>query len=59
MHTHFLQCASYMVALNLSKGILWNTKKNEMYEIEVPDRGAFRRAVLRAVTKRRMVEAEK
>ena len=59
MHTHFLQCASYMVALNLPKGILWNTRKNEMYEIEVSDREAFRRAVLRAVTKRRVVEAEK
>ena len=24
-HEHFLQCASYVVALGLEKGILWNT----------------------------------
>ncbi|ORX51145.1 P-loop containing nucleoside triphosphate hydrolase protein [Piromyces finnis] len=27
-YEHFLQCACYMVALNLEKGILWNTKNN-------------------------------
>ena len=25
-HEHFLQCASYMVALNIDKGVLWNTR---------------------------------
>lgn len=50
-HEHFLQCASYMVAMNLQKGILWNTRDNISYEIEVPDRKAFLDAVTRAVTK--------
>lgn len=50
-HEHFLQCASYMVALNLPKGILWNTRDNTSYEIEVPDRKAFLDAVAKAVTK--------
>ena len=50
-HEHFLQCASYMVAMNLQKGILWNTRDNTSYEIEVPDRKAFLDAVTRTVTK--------
>lgn len=50
-HEHFLQCASYMVALNLPKGILWNTKDNTLFEIEVPNRRAFLDAVARTVTK--------
>lgn len=50
-HEHFLQCASYMVAMNLQKGILWNTRDNTSYEIEVPDRKAFLDAITRTVTK--------
>lgn len=51
-HMHFLQCASYMVALNLHKGILWNTRNNSKFEIKIPNRTAFLDAVARAVTKR-------
>lgn len=40
-HEHFLQCACYVAALNLKKGILWNTRRNEMYEISVPDKEKF------------------
>ena len=54
MHEHFLQCACYMVAMNLPKGILWNTRDNSAYQITVPDRKAFLNAVARAVTKRRV-----
>ena len=50
-HEHFLQCASYMVAMNLQKGILWNTRDNTLYEIEVPNRKAFLNAVTKTVTK--------
>lgn len=50
-HEHFLQCASYMVAMNLSKGILWNTKDNTLYEVEISDRKAFLDAVIKTVTK--------
>ena len=50
-HEHFLQCAVYMVAMNLKKGILWNTKDNTLYEIEIPDRKAFMDKVTKAVTK--------
>ena len=50
-HEHFLQCASYMVAMNLKKGILWNTRDNISYEIEVPDRKVFLDAVTKAITK--------
>ena len=45
------QCASYMVAMNLQKGILWNTRDNTSCEIEVPDRTAFLDAVAKTVTK--------
>lgn len=50
-HEHFLQCASYVVAMDLPKGILWNTRDNTLYEIEVPDRKAFLDAVAKTVTK--------
>lgn len=51
MHEHFLQCACYVVASGLAKGILWNTRKNEMYEIEIPDGSQFKYAVAKAITK--------
>ncbi|MBO4847050.1 MAG: AAA family ATPase [Lachnospiraceae bacterium] len=50
-HEHFLQCASYMVASGLKRGILWNVRDNSMYEIEVPDKMAFLDAVTIAITK--------
>lgn len=50
-HEHFLQCASYMVAMNLQRGILWNTRDNTLYEVDVPNRKKFLNAVAKAVTK--------
>ncbi len=51
-HVHFLQCASYVVALGLSKGILWNTRNNAKFEIKIPNRATFLDAVAKTVTKR-------
>ena len=50
-HPHFLQCACYMVALGLEKGILWNTRDNKKFEIAVPDKEKFLDAVIKTVTK--------
>lgn len=50
-HEHFLQCACYVVALGLKKGILWNTRNNEQYEIRIPNTKAFLDAVVQTVTK--------
>lgn len=50
-HEHFLQCASYMVALNTDKGVLWNTRDNTAFQITIPDKTAFLNAVAKAVTK--------
>ena len=50
-HEHFLQLACYLVALHLEKGILWNVRNNEMYEVFIPDRKKFVEAVLKTVTK--------
>ncbi len=50
-HEHFLQCACYMVALKLKRGILWNTKDNKMYEIEIPNKKTFMDLVAKAITK--------
>lgn len=50
-HEHFLQCACYMVALKLNRGILWNTKDNKMYEIKIPNIKEFMDLVARAITK--------
>lgn len=51
IHEHYLQCALYMVAMNLRKEILWNTRDNTLYGIEVPDRKAFLDVVTKTITK--------
>lgn len=50
-HEHFLQCACYMIALDLEKGVLWNTQNNTMYEISIPDRKQFLNMVIQTITK--------
>lgn len=50
-HEHYLQCACYIVALGLSKGVLWNTRDNTAYEITVPDKKVFLDAVITTITK--------
>lgn len=53
-HVHFLQCACYMIALEIEKGILWNTRDNTRYEIHIPNKKAFLDAVAKATTKRKL-----
>ncbi len=50
-HEHFLQCACYVVAMGLEKGILWNTRDDQMYEVRVPNKPKFLNAVVNAITK--------
>ncbi len=50
-HEHFLQCACYVIALNLGVGLLWNVRDNTMYWIEVPDTKDFLDCVTKAVTR--------
>lgn len=50
-HEHFLQCASYVVAMGKKKGILWNTRDNTLFEITVPNKARFMDAVTNAITK--------
>ena len=50
-HRHFLQCASYMLATGLQKGVIWNIYDNKLYNVEIPDRNAFLNAVVKCVTK--------
>lgn len=50
-HEHFLQCACFIVALGLKRGILWNTRTNARCEIQIPHKAKFLDAVARAVTK--------
>lgn len=50
-HTHFLQCACYMAAMDISTGFLWNVYDNQMYKIRIPDKKRFLDKVARAVTK--------
>lgn len=50
-HTHFLQCACYMIALNLDKGILWNTRNNKVYQITIPNKDEFLNLVTNTITK--------
>lgn len=53
-HEHFLQCACYIVALKLEKGILWNTRDNTIFEVRVPDKKKFLDAVANAITKNKI-----
>lgn len=50
-HEHFLQCASYVVAMKKEKGILWNVRDNTLFEVTVPDTTHFLDAVSNAITK--------
>lgn len=58
-HTHFLQCACYMIALNLDKGILWNTRNNKAYQIIIPNRNEFLNSVTNTITKGYIAEYNK
>lgn len=55
-HEHFLQCACYVVAKKLKKGILWNTRTNEMYEITIPNKDKFLDCVVKTITKHQVVK---
>lgn len=50
-HEHFLQCACYMIALKLKKGIVFNTRNNQMYEIRIQNKKKFMNAVVNTITK--------
>lgn len=50
-HVHFLQCATYMLAMDLQDGYLWNIRDNEMWHIQIPNRRKFLNAVCRTITK--------
>ena len=50
-HEHYLQCACYMVAVGVKKGVLWNVRDNSRYQIKVPNEEAFLDAVVRTITK--------
>lgn len=50
-HEHFLQCACYVVALDLAKGILWNTRTNIKYEIKISNKTKFLDAVAKTITR--------
>lgn len=51
---HYLQCACYMVALGIKKGILWNTRTNDAYSITIPNKKEFLDKVAIAITKGKM-----
>ncbi|WP_341515770.1 AAA family ATPase [Mesomycoplasma ovipneumoniae] len=48
---HFLQTASYMLALKKEKGILWNIRNNEMHEIRIKNREEFREKLVQTISK--------
>ena len=54
-HEYFLQLACYLVAMNIEKGILWNVRTNQMFEVEVPDKKKFLSSVIKTVTKDNLI----
>ena len=49
-HEHYLQCASYMIALDKPRGVLWNVRTNERIFITIPDRDKFVKTVIKTIT---------
>ena len=45
-----------MIAKKLDKGILWNTRSNEMWEISIPDKQKFMESVVKTITKRQLTK---
>ena len=50
-HEHFLQLATYLVALNVPVGRIWNVRFNKMYEVKIKDKNQFLDDVIRTITK--------
>lgn len=49
---HFLQLATYMLLGDYEEGILWNTKKNEMFKVKIKDRKKLEVDIYRTILKR-------
>lgn len=47
---HFLQLATYMLGLHKSKGVLWNTRKNQYYEVKIKNKKNFVNKIVQAVS---------
>lgn len=52
-HAMFLQLALYLVMSGHQTGMLWNTRTDEHWAVQVPDRERFMNAVIVCVTKQR------
>jgi AAA domain-containing protein len=52
-HAMFLQLALYLVMGGHQTGVLWNTRTDERWAVQVPDRERFMHAVILCVTKQR------
>jgi hypothetical protein len=52
----FLQLALYLVMGGHPTGVLWNTRTDERWAVQVPDREKFMHAVIRCVTKQHYQE---
>ncbi len=50
-HEHFLQLASYMVALDIDVGRIWNIRYNKMFEVRIKNRTNLLNHIIQAVTK--------
>ena len=48
---HYLQTAVYSIMAKKEKGIVWNTRFNQMYSVKVKDKIAFMDQVNRTVRK--------
>jgi len=50
-HEHILQCACYMAAQNLKRGIVWNIYDNKMLLVNLKNRNKFIKQVVNTVSK--------
>lgn len=50
---HYLQLAMYLLTMERSKGVLWNVRTNEMYDVSIKvSREEFAKQVYRTITKK-------
>lgn len=50
-YKHFLQLATYMCMGDFKKGILWNTKFNQVFEVKIKNEKEFLRRVIKTIQK--------
>lgn len=50
-YKHFLQLGTYLMMGEFEKGVLWNTRKNEVFEVRIKDKEEFKKRMIKTIKK--------